>query len=76
MKLPQEITQMNRGQMLVAAIALLAIGYILVKKFVIVDLCLNRLCPVNDYSWVWQIGLIAAACVVAYWLLKSPNKTK
>lgn len=74
MKLPQEILQMNRGQMLVAVIAILAIGYLLVKEFLIVDLCLNRMCPINDYSWVWQTGLIAAACAVAYWLLKTDKK--
>ncbi len=74
MKLPHEITQINRGQMLVSVIAVLAIGYILAKKFLLVDMCLNRLCPAHDYSWVWQAGLIAAACVVAYWLLKSQSK--
>lgn len=74
MKLPQEITQMNRSQMAVSVIGVLAISYIILKRYVIVDDCLNRMCPANDMSWVWKAGIIAIATALAYWLLKSESK--
>lgn len=70
MKIPAEITQMNRGQMLVVVISIAAIGYIIANRFIIPNDCMNRMCPVNDTSWIWQTGVIAAAGAVAYWLLK------
>ena len=74
MKLPQEITQMNRGQMLVAIIGLLAGSWLLIQRFLIKNPCLNQMCPANDTSWVWKIGLIFAATALAYWLLKTTDK--
>jgi LPS O-antigen subunit length determinant protein (WzzB/FepE family) len=74
MQLPQEITQMNRGQMLVVIIGLLAAAWLLIQRFVITDPCINKMCPANDWSWAWKVGLLFAATALAYWLLKSPTK--
>ena len=75
MKLPELLLQMNRGQMLVVTIGVVAIGYLLVEEFLLKDDCLNRMCAVNDYSWVWQIGLLAASTALAFWLLRdTPSK--
>lgn len=62
----------NRGRILIITLAIIAIIWILVQQFLLRNAaCANKMCPVNDYSYLFRLVLVIAISSVAFWLIKS-----
>ncbi len=74
--LRSQLRHFNRGRIIVITLTLVAIAWILIQQFILRGpMCANKMCPVNDYTYLFRLMLVVAISAIAFWLLRNQKPT-